>query len=157
VDEHELVAIGRVGRPHGVDGAFVVERASEDPARFAVGASIYAGGHAATVELVRRVGGGRLAIRLDRPVERGTELAVPRAELPEPEEGGYYVFQLVGLAVVEEDGRELGRVADVEPGVANDSLALDSGLLLPLVEDCIRSVDLERGTVIVAPGFVPDG
>jgi 16S rRNA processing protein RimM len=157
VDELELVSIGRVGRPHGVDGAFVVERPSEDPARFVVGSTIYADGEVATVELVRRVGGNRTAIRLDRPVERGTELSVPRAELPEPEEGGYYVFQLVGLAVVEEGGRELGRVTDVEPGVANDALALDNGLLLPLVEDCVRDVDLESGKVIVAPGFAPDG
>jgi 16S rRNA processing protein RimM len=157
VAEPELVSIGRVGRPHGVDGAFVVERASEDERRFAVGAAVYAGGDVRTVELARRVGRGRIAIRLDRPVERGTELAVPRAELPEPAEGGYYVFQLVGLAVVEEGGRELGRVADVEPGVANDALALESGLLLPLVDDCVREIDLEGGLVVVAPGYAPDG
>jgi 16S rRNA processing protein RimM len=157
VNEPELVSIGRVGRSHGIDGAFVVERASEDERRFAVGARLLAGGEAATVQLVRRVGRGRIAIRLDRPVERGTELAIPRAELPAPDDGSYYVFQLVGLAVVEEGGRELGRIADVEPGIANDALALDNGLLLPLVEDCVRDVDLEGGRVIVAPGYVPDG
>lgn len=151
------MSVGRVGRPHGIDGAFVVEHPSEDPRRFAVGARVYAGGAPAVVELSRRVGGGRLAIRLDRPVERGTELAVPRGELPEPEEGGYYVFQLVGLAVVEEGGRELGRVADVEPGIANDTLALDNGFLLPLVEDCVREIDLDGGRVVVAPGYAGDG
>ena len=73
------------------------------------------------------------------------------------EADGYYVFQLVGLVAVEEGGRELGRIVDVEPGVANDALALDSGALLPLVEDCVREVDLSGGRVIVAPGFAPDG
>ena len=67
---------------------------------------------------------------------------MPRAELPEPEEDTYYVFQLVGLAVEEEGGRALGVVADVEPGPANDVLVLDSGLLLPLVEACVLDVDL---------------
>jgi 16S rRNA processing protein RimM len=154
MDGQELVAVGRVGRPHGVDGAFVVERASEDERRFAVGATVWVGGGPATVVLSRRVGGGRRAVKLDRPVERGAELAVPRSELPEPEEGGYYVFQLVGLAVEEEGGRPLGRVADIEQGVANDALALESGLLLPLVEDCVLEIDLSAGRVVVARGYV---
>jgi 16S rRNA processing protein RimM len=153
MNEQELVAVGRVGRPHGVDGAFVVERASQDERRFAVGATVWADGEPATVVLSRRVGGGRRAVKLDRPVERGVELAVPRDELPEPDDGGFYVFQLVGLAVEEEGGRTLGRVADVEPGVANDALALDSGLLLPLVEDCVLEVDLDEGRVVVARGY----
>jgi 16S rRNA processing protein RimM len=153
VDEQELVAVGRVGRPHGVDGAFVVERASEDERRFAVGATVWVGGEPATVVLSRRVGGGRRAVKLDRAVERGADLAVPRGELPEPEEGGYYVFQLVGLTVEEEGGRPLGRIADVEQGVANDALALESGLLLPLVEDCVLEIDLTAGRVVVARGY----
>jgi 16S rRNA processing protein RimM len=153
VPEDDLVSIGRVGRPHGVDGAFVVELASDDEQRFAVGATLLAGGEPATVVLSRRVGGGRRAVKLDRPVERGAELAVRRAELPAPEEGSYYVFQLVGLAVEEEGGRTLGRVADVEPGVANDVLALDSGPLLPLVEDCVLEVDLDGGRILVARGY----
>ncbi len=45
----------------------------------------------------------------------------------------------------------------VEPGVANDVLELDSGLALPMHEDCIRDVDLAAGTIVVAPGFAdPD-
>jgi ribosomal 30S subunit maturation factor RimM len=48
-------------------------------------------------------------------------------------------------------------VRAVEPGVANDVLELDSGLALPMHEDCIRDVDLAAGTIVVAPGFAdPD-
>ena len=47
----------------------------------------------------------------------------------------------------------LGRVQDVEPAPANDALVLDSGLSLPLVEACVRGVDLERGRIVVADGF----
>ena len=148
----DLVSVGRVGRPHGLDGSFVVEHASADPERFAVGARVLAGEDAATVVASKRAG-GRLVIRLDRPVERGTELAVPRAELPPPSEGGYYVFQLVGLDVERADGVRLGRVATVEPGPANDVLELDSGLLLPLVGACVREIDLNAGTIVVERGF----
>ena len=95
-------------------------------------------------------------MRLDRSVERGAALEVRRDELPEPEAGEYYVFQLVGLEVEEEGGEVLGKVAEVAPGVANDVLELDTGLALPLVEACVREVDLERRRILVAPGFTPD-
>ena len=151
--EPDAVLVGRVGRPHGLDGCFVVEDASEAPERFAVGARVLAGGTPATVVENKR-SGGRLVVRLDRRVERGTPLAVQRAELPQPDEDAFYVFQLVGLAVEEEGGRVLGRVQDVQPGPANDALVLDSGVLLPLVEACVRAVDLDAGRLVVAAGFV---
>ena len=145
-----------MGRPHGLDGSFVVERPSDDPARFEVGAELLAGGEPARVVASKRAG-GRVVIRLDRPVERGAELAVPVSALPPPAPDAFYVFQLVGLAVEEEGGRPLGRVRDIGPGVANDVLELDSGLLLPMHEDCVREVDLDAGRIVVAPGFAdPD-
>jgi 16S rRNA processing protein RimM len=146
--------VGRVGRPHGLDGAFVVEDASEDPERFEPGATLLAGGEPAEV-VERKRAGGRLVVRLDRPVERGAALQIRRDELPEPEPDSYYVFQLVGLEVEEEGGRKLGTVTEVAPGVANDVLELDSGFALPLVAACVREVDLERRRILVAPGFTP--
>jgi len=142
-----------VGRPHGLDGSFFVEHASDDPVRFEVGAVLYVGGEQAEVVSSKRGSGGRPVIRLDRQAQRGAELAVPREALPPTAEGEYYAFQLVGLGVEEEGGRALGRVAGVAPGVANDVLELDSGLALPLVEACVREVDLDRGRIVVAAGF----
>jgi 16S rRNA processing protein RimM len=155
-EDDRWVAVGRVGRPHGLAGAFVVENASDDPRRFAAGATVYLGREPAVVAESKRAG-GRLVVRLDRDVRRGAVLEVPASELPEPEAGEYYVFQLVGLAVEEEGGRALGRVEDVVPGVANDVLELEGGIALPLVEDCVRAVDLEEGRIVVAPGFAPEG
>jgi 16S rRNA processing protein RimM len=145
--------VGRVGRPHGLDGAFVVERPSDDPDRFAVGATLSVGDAPAEVVLARRVGGGRLAIKLNRPVERGQILAVRRAELPEPDPGHFYVFQLVGLEAVDRDGLSLGRVRDVHSGAANDNLELEDGALVPMIEDAIVAVDLEGGRIVLNPGF----
>jgi 16S rRNA processing protein RimM len=156
-EEPGVVSVGRVGRPHGVDGAFVVEEASEDPRRFEVGAALLVGGEPATVLVSRRVGRGRPAIRLDRPAPRGAELAVPRELLAPLEGDAFYVVDLVGLEVVERGGTALGVVRDVLPGPANDALELSSGLLLPLVEDCVVEVDLAARRVVVAPGFRGDG
>ena len=143
-----------MGKPHGLDGSFVVEGASEEPERFKPGARLLVEGE--PVEVVeRKRPGGRLVVRLDRAVARGAELQVRRSDLPEPEPGEYYAFQLVGLVVEEEGGRALGRVVEVAPGVANDVLELDSGLALPMVEACVREVDLDRRRILVAPGFTP--
>jgi 16S rRNA processing protein RimM len=152
--ETGLVTVGRVGRPHGLDGAFVVERASDDDRRWQVGAALLVDGVPATIELSRRVGGGRRAIRLDRQVERGAELAVPLSELPPPDPDTYYAFQLVGLAVVDDAGRELGRVVEVHPGVANDNLELEEGMLVPLIDDAVRSIELDAGRIVVERGFL---
>ena len=92
-------------------------------------------------------------IRLECAVPRGAELAVRRDELPPPAEGEYYAFQLVGLEVEEEGGRTLGRVTEVAPGVANDVLEVEGRLLLPLVGECVRDIDLEAGRITVARGF----
>jgi 16S rRNA processing protein RimM len=151
--EPAVVRIGKVGRPHGVDGAFVVEEASEDPARFEVGAELLVDGEPARVTVSRQVGGRRRAIKLDRPAARGAELTVSRADLSPLPSDTHYVADLVGLMVLDEHGRRVGIVRDVLPGPANDALELDTGLLLPLVEDCVREVDLAGRRVLLNPGF----
>jgi 16S rRNA processing protein RimM len=92
-------------------------------------------------------------IRLDRPVERGAVLTVPRRSLPPLQDDEYYAFELVGLSVEEEGGRFLGRVADVVDYPANDVLELDSGVSLPLVGACVRQIDVEGGRIVVSAGF----
>ena len=150
----DLVRVGRVGRPHGLDGGFFVDGASERPAVFAEGATLYADGEPATVVVSRHGSAGRPVIVLDRRVDRGVELAVARATLPSlTDEDEFYVFQLVGLAVEEESGRQLGRVREVLEYPGNDVLELDSGASLPLVEACVRKVDLAGGRIVVAAGF----
>jgi 16S rRNA processing protein RimM len=151
--DSDLVLVGRVGRPHGVDGAFVVEQASEDASRFELGAELLVDGVSARVVDSRQIGGRRRAIRLDRTVERGAELAIRRDDLPELPDDSYYVADLVGMQVLDQSGEKVGVVRDVLPGPANDALELDTGLLLPLVEDCVRKVDLGERRIHLNRGF----
>jgi 16S rRNA processing protein RimM len=152
----ELVTVGRVGKSHGLDGSFVVEDASETREHFAVGATLIVDGEETTV-VGSKQARGRPVIRLDTRPSRGVELCVSRSALPPTAEDEYYVFQLVGMAVDEEGGRSLGTVTEVAPGIANDVLELDSGLALPMVEECILSVDLDARRIVVAPGFSDAG
>lgn len=145
------VSIGRVGKPHGLDGAFYVEQPSNDERWWKVGARFLAGGRLVEVVGARRAQ-GRPVIKVEPAVERGTRLEVERDALPPTEDDEYYAFQLVGLDVVEEGGRLLGKVTAVTQGVANDVLEVGE-VLLPMVEDCVRSIDLDERRIVVARGF----
>jgi 16S rRNA processing protein RimM len=149
------VQIGKVGKPHGIDGAFFIEQPSADDRWWKVGSTFLAGGAQVEVVAARR-SSGRPIVKLDRAVERGALIEVERDALPPTEEDEYYAFELVGLPVIEENGRELGSVKAVTTGVANDVLELDSGVLLPMIEDCVRAVDLAGGRIVVAEGFTVD-
>lgn len=149
------VQIGKVGKPHGIDGAFFVEQPSADDRWWKVGSTFLVGGTEAEVVAARR-SSGRPVVKLDRAVERGALIEVERDALPPTEEDEYYAFELIGLPVVEENGRELGSVNAVTSGIANDVLELDTGVLLPMIEDCVLSVDLTAGRIVVAPGFTVD-
>jgi 16S rRNA processing protein RimM len=142
-----------VGRPHGLDGSFFVEGPSERSDAFATGATVYVDGEAVKIVASKRGSQSRPVIRLEHRVERGATLTVPRESLPALDADEFYAFQLVGLTVEEEGGRLLGQVREVLDYPANDVLELDSGLSLPLVEACVRKVDLEGGRIVIAAGF----
>jgi len=153
-DPDRLIAVGRVGKPHGLDGAFVVEQASDDPERYRVGAHVVVNGEEAEIVASRRAGKGRVAIKLDRPVSRGAELAIRRADLPPPEPDTWYAFELEGLAVEDDAGRRLGRVAGVHPGLANDNIELEDGVLVPLIDAALVAVDIPGGRIVLRAGFL---
>ena len=83
----------------------------------------------------------------------GLEIAVPRAELPAPEEGEYYWADLVGLKVETTEGQILGTVDHLIETGANDVLVVhgeDRERLIPFVADqVIRRVDLAAGLIQV--------
>ncbi|WP_353221472.1 ribosome maturation factor RimM [Salinisphaera sp. C84B14] len=79
------------------------------------------------------------------------QIAVERDQLPEPEDGEYYWFDLVGLDVVTLDGTPLGRVKAMMETGANDVLVLqgDRERLVPfVVGEIIDDVDLEAGRIV---------
>lgn len=80
------------------------------------------------------------------------EIAVARAQMPEPEAGHYYFRDLEGLKVVHCDGKELGVVASILETGANDVLVTAGEVerLIPfIVDDVILDVDLAEGVIRV--------
>ncbi len=82
----------------------------------------------------------------------GVDIAVPREQMPNPEDGHYYWSDLEGLKVIHRDGTELGKVAYMLATGANDVLVVkgDQEVLIPfLPEDVILNVDLAAGVISV--------
>jgi len=80
------------------------------------------------------------------------ELLVPGDWLPELEEGEEYVYQLIGMRVIDEERGELGRIAHVFETGANDVWVVQGGAqeeLIPAVRDFVLDVDHDNRVVRV--------
>ena len=170
----ERLVVGRVLRPHGVRGELSVEVLSDAPDRFAPGAELGVGdpdGPAPRERAVVRAARlhlGRLLLSLEGVEDRdgadrfrGAWLSIPVADARPLDPDEFWPHQLVGLAVVDRQGRERGRVADVVPGAAHDLLSVElpdgASALVPAVAALV-TVELEAGRVLVdaLPGLLGD-
>ena len=84
----------------------------------------------------------------------GMDVAVPREDMPEAEEGEYYWDDLVGLEVVNGEGVVFGRVAGLLETGAHDVLQVNGERerLIPFVDAYVREVDLAAGRIVVEWG-----
>jgi len=83
-----------------------------------------------------------------------TRVAVRERDLPRLGPGQFYCYQLMGLEVVDDAGRTLGKVADVLPTAANDVLVVRGGgeeHLIPMIDRVVVCVDLEDRRIVVHP------
>jgi 16S rRNA processing protein RimM len=162
---HEWLGAGRVGRAHGLDGSFYVTLPR--PALLRVGTPVRLD---QPVELetkvVRRAGTDeRPIVRLDgvdsreawEPL-RGADIAVPRVAAPALESGEYWAEDLEGCAVT---------AGSADVGVVRKLVALPScemleverpgggaDLLVPLVRDAVRSVDVRARRIDIDLAFL---
>jgi 16S rRNA processing protein RimM len=156
-----LVPLGRVTKPHGLRGDVRVQLYNRDSALLEDLEEVLLGEPPAPrrIESARRHGelwrvrfagvDGRDAAE----ALRGAELRIPRADLPEPEEGEYYHVDLLGLRAVDaDDGEERGEVVEVLAYPSVDCLLLRRGEQereVPLLEPYVVEVDLEAETIAV--------
>ena len=159
--EHWLRA-GVVGRPHGLDGSFHVA----DPVASLLeqGAEVRLGDARRTI--VRLAGhDARPIVRLegceDRDAAvalRGEELLVPRSRAPDLDEDEWWADDLEGCAV-RDGAREVGVVARLLALPSCEVLEVTRAgdapdLLVPLVRDAVRDVDLDERVIDVDLQFL---
>jgi 16S rRNA processing protein RimM len=173
VADTQSMSAGRVGRAHGLDGSFYVTGAR--PRLLGLGTAVTLAGSA--TEIVRRAGTEERPIVRVRDVEdrasaealRGVELTVARADAPTLEDGEWWAGDLEGCEVVDGErvvgvvsrllelpsceALEVRLVAEAEDATATGGRVPD-GILIPLVRDAIRRVDVERRVIDVNMSFI---
>jgi 16S rRNA processing protein RimM len=164
--------LGYVARPNGLRGAVV---AHVDPSMipsFVRGLEVTLECRDATqiatkVRSSAPVRGG-VRLELDNVSDRsgaealvGAKIRVERERLGSLAEDEYLDIDLIGLAVVTEDGRELGSIVEVMATGANDIYVVraegGSEILVPAVAHALVSVDLEARRVVVVAAALEYG
>jgi 16S rRNA processing protein RimM len=164
----EVVAVGRIGKAHGIRGDVFVEPWTDVPdERFVAGAVFETDPSdrgPLTVTSIRNHS-GKLVLHFEgfddrNSVEaiRGSYLVIDASDRPvidDPDE--FYDTDLIGLSVRTVDGQELGPVTDVLHSPADSLLAIDwSGreILVPFRKEFVPTVDVAQGLIEIDP---PDG
>ena len=152
---------GRVGRPHGLDGSFHVTQPNIALLEIAAAVSI----DDRELEITRRAGTPRRLILRLRDHEtraaaealRGKDMLVARAEAPELGPDEWWAEELVGCAV-HDGGRVVGTVRRLVELPSCEMLEVERAgggeLLVPLVADAVRDVDVDARAIDVDLRFL---
>ena len=156
---NERIVIGRVGAAHGIRGELRVIPLTDFPERFAALREVMVGDELLHIESVKPQGKNFLmrfreyAVREDAQKLTGRHLTVARAEAAPLDEGEYYVFDIVGLTVYDEENNELGTVENVLRTGSNDVYAVRSEdgreILIPALRKVVRTIDVPNGRMTV--------
>ncbi len=159
----DLLQVGIITSTHGVRGEVKVYPTTDDPRRFR-----------RLKEVILDTGREKLNLEIEgvkffkqfvilkfkgldniNDIEkyRQKSLYVTRKNAVRLQRDEYFIADLIGLKVQDEDGKELGTVKDVIETGANDvyevEMADGRSLLLPAIKQCILNVDVENGTMQV--------
>jgi 16S rRNA processing protein RimM len=169
--EPEFLAVGQLRRPHGVRGEILMSVWTEYPERLVPGAMVYVGDGQIPVH-IRSVRWHRddMLIAFEGYLTRETVglfrnqiLMVHAADLPPLEDGEFYLHQLIGMIVVDDQaGTILGAITEIIETGANDVYIVrnESGseILLPAIDPVILDIDIEKRMIRVhiLPGLLSE-
>lgn len=163
----DFVSVGVITGAHGIKGEVKLRSFTADPAAIAGYSPLAtAAGRMLEISKLRAQKDGFIASlkgvadRNAAEALRGTELFVPRASLPEPEAGEFYLDDLVGLVVYQGETR-LGKIVGIENFGASDLLdvAIDgrrATVYIPYAESFIAAVEEDRVVVKLPEGFLDE-
>lgn len=164
IDPTSRILLGRIVGAHGIHGEVVIHSYAAVPEDVGAYGPLFdkagsksfklSGVRAASKGVVARIAG--VSDRNAAEALKGTELYVARDKLPEPEEGTYYVADLIGMTVVDPDGNEIGKVVDSPDFGAGSLLEIrKTGIaqteLVPFTDAFVPHVDLAARRVTVKP------
>jgi 16S rRNA processing protein RimM len=158
------VLVGEVLRPHGLQGEVIVGLHSENPDRFSAGAEVRIGptpdaATPATVVSSRPHQKGLLiqfegvSDRDAAEAIRGNLIFIEQSQLSILTEG-WWEGDLIGLQVLDREGKKLGTISAVSTGAHQDVWEVETGesnVQVPAVAEIVVDVDLKKGIVVIDP------
>ncbi|MCR5727116.1 MAG: ribosome maturation factor RimM [Lachnospiraceae bacterium] len=163
MEKKDRLRVGVITSPHGVHGEVNVFPTTDDPKRFLDLKKIYLDTKKELIECeIKSVKFFKNMVILsfngmdDRnAIEkyRQCDLLIDREDAMELGEDEYFICDLIGLDIIDEDGKKIGVLKDVMTSAANDVYVVekndDEELLIPAIRDCILDTNLEEGYIRV--------
>lgn len=162
-----MISIGKVLKPRGLKGEIKVLPLTENAERrFKKGNILFVQGlkgeeHSTyTINKVSFSSKNTVFLKLDEisSYEEANSLrdqyfVIPQSELEPLEEDSYYLFQIIGLEVVDENYNKIGEVVEIQQTGSNDVYIVrnEAGkeVLLPAIKDVVKKVDLYQNIMVV--------
>ncbi|KAA3612225.1 MAG: 16S rRNA processing protein RimM [Calditrichaeota bacterium] len=168
-----LVTIGKILKPHGVQGIVKILATTDAPERYRLLEKVR----------VRNPRTGKIALtaiehlniqtagifikfsgindRNEAETLRDCELIIDQSECLPLKDGSHYFFELEGLAVVDTTDEPLGKIVRVLPYPAHDIYVMQyksSEVMIPAVAEFIKKIDIAAGKMIINPvaGLLPE-
>ncbi len=158
--EPEFIIIGKILAPWGSRGKLKVEVATDFPQRFAPSSKVYINRQPMTIDSAEWQK-KKAIIKLstidnieDAEKLRGQLIEIHHSELYPLPQGQYYHFQVIGLEVRTTQGELLGNVTEILSTPSNDNYVVSGAkgeILIPAIEDVVKSIDLDKGCLIIEP------
>jgi 16S rRNA processing protein RimM len=158
--ELEYITVGQILAPWGNKGQLKVRVVTDFPQRFTPSARVYVNRQPTVIDSVEWHK-GNVVIKLNNidHIEaaqrlRGQPIEIHHSQLNPLPEGQYYHFQLVGLEVWTTQGVFLGNITEIMTAQSNDVYIVQGStgeILLPAIEDVVKSIDLNQGKVAIEP------
>ncbi len=160
----DLLQVGVITTTHGIKGEVKVFPTTDDPERYSYLKHVVldTGKEKINLEIERVKYFKQFVIVKFKGINdindiekyKGKSLFVTRENAVELEEGEYFIADLIDLKVVTDEGKDFGTLVDVMQTGANDVYVVETfedkkEVLLPAIKDCVLSVDLEKGIMIV--------
>lgn len=149
--------VGEILKPQGIRGELKVKPFTDDAEMFRNFERIFVEETPYKVLSVR-TGGGLVFLGLKGVADRnaaellrGKQLYIPREEAPVPEEGRYYIADLLGCSIVTDAGDALGKLTGVRQAATDIYTVEMDGkeVMFPAAHGVIMAVDVQGGTITV--------
>lgn len=156
----DYLTIGQIINTHGVKGEIKVYSLGDDVRRFRKLKTVFIDDEEKNVVWCK-LQGDKMAILKIEGVDtieaanklRNKYIEVPREDAVKLPEGRYFVADIVGCKVIDENGNELGNVYDVIFTGSNDVYWVKGKVevLVPVIKDIIVNIDTENKVITIKP------